>query len=386
MITLIKLTFELFLIPTLFLISIISRFKKKNAVIGLGPDPLINNYYHKKALELYGYSAETFVKSSYHITDKFDIDVSKKFNLNSTIYQALAYIYLIVASFKYKVLYMSFNGGAIGLRSIIIWKIEPLLYKLAKIKTVILPYGSDVQDLTRSPNLIFKDSIANDYPDYKLNRKMVNQKIDLWTKYADHIIGGCEWVDYMYHWDTLMLAHFSIDMEKFKRKVPTLNKDEQNLKVLHAPNHRHIKGSEFLIKAIQELRGEGYNLELIIVEKKSNEEILQLIQGVDIVADQFIIGWYAMFAIEAMASSKPVLGYLRSDLIDLYASKGLVGQGEIPIINASIFNIKEKLMWCIKNRDCLSEIGERSYEYVNKHHSIKSVGSVFNKVNKMLEI
>ena len=46
--------------------------------------------------------------------------------------------------------------GALGLRSGFLWKMEPLFYKIAKNKTVILPYGSDVQDITRSNNLILK--------------------------------------------------------------------------------------------------------------------------------------------------------------------------------------------------------------------------------------
>ena len=31
----------------------------------------------------------------------------------------------------------------------------------------------------------------------------------LWTRRADHIVGGGAWVDYMGHWDTLMLAPFA---------------------------------------------------------------------------------------------------------------------------------------------------------------------------------
>ena len=113
---------------------------------------------------------------------------------------------------------MSFNGGVIGLRSVLLWKMEPFLFKVAKIKTVILPYSSDVQDLTRCNNLIFKDTVSSDYPNQKDNRKMITRKIDLWTTHADYVIGGCEWVDYMYHWDTLMLAHFSIDLKKVNIK------------------------------------------------------------------------------------------------------------------------------------------------------------------------
>ena len=276
---------------------------------------------------------------------------------------------------------MSFIGGALGLISILLLRIETIFYKIAKIKTVILPYGSDVQDMTRSNNLIFKDSISNDYPNQKLNRKIVNHKIDLWTKNADHIIGGCEWVDYMYHWDTLMLAHFSIDINKFKKNEK--EKSSSEFKILHAPNHKNIKGTFFLIRAVENLNKEGFKINLKLVEKKSNNEILDLINKSDLIADQFVIGWYAMFAIEAMASSKPVISYLRQDLIDLYVSKDLIEIDEIPIINTTIFNLEEKIKWCYHNKK-LRDIGAKGYSFVKKHHSIESVGSIFDKINKKL--
>ena len=42
--------------------------------------------------------------------------------------------------------------------------------------------------------------------------------IDRWTTHSDHVISGCDWVDYMHHWDTLMSAHFSIDIESIRDK------------------------------------------------------------------------------------------------------------------------------------------------------------------------
>lgn len=382
---LLKLLIELLFIPILILIAIFSRLFIKKSKIGLGPDPLINNYYHKKALELYNYTSETFAKNSYYITDKFDIDVSKKFSLGNPFSKALAYLYLILISFKYKALYISFNGGTIGLRSLILWKLEPFILKLAKIKTVILPYGSDVQDMTRSSNLIFKDSISKDYPYQKSNRNIVSKKIDLWTKYSDHIIGGCEWVDYMYHWDTLMLAHFSIDLKKFKKSGTTdYERSNSGLTILHAPNHRNIKGTDFLINAVENLKSKGYQIKLILAEKKSNKEILDLIEKSDIIADQFIVGWYAMFAIEAMASSKPVLCFLRQDLLDLYKYKGLFKCEKIPIINSNIFNLEEKISWCYNNKSELIKIGNSGYDYVKKHHSLEFVASIFNEINKKI--
>lgn len=379
-----KYLFEFVFFFILALIAIRHRFRKKKYDVGLGPDPLINNIYHQKALSLYNYSSKTFVKNSFYITNEFDIDVSIKFKKFKFLKNILGYIYLCIKVFNFKVIYINFNGGPIGLKSNFLWKIEPLLYKISRTKTLLLPYGSDVQDLTRSKNLEFKDAYAIDYPNHKFKRNIISKKIDLWTKNSDHIMGGCEWVDYLYHWDSLTLSHFSYDIPQKTKSI--IKKDNKNFKVLHAPNHRNIKGTDFLIKAIEDLKEEGYLIELILIEKKSNQEVIKLINQVDLVADQFIIGWYAMFAIEAMAHSKPVIGYLRDDLISFYCNKDLIEKDEIPILNSNVGNIKQKLRWCLENKDELKNIGDQSYNFVKKHHSLEYIGSLFNKINKDLGI
>jgi len=174
-----------------------------------------------------------------------------------------------------------------------------------------MPYGSDVQDMSRSSNLLHKTVMAAEYPNHRFRRSVITSKIDLWTKYADHVIAGCEWVDYMYHWDTLMLAHFSIDTDLWKpldtdnlqSSVPSRGK----LRILHAPNHRILKGTQYFIDAIDELEREGLEVELILLERVSNDEVKKELASVDLVADQLFVGWYAMFALEAMASGRPVI-------------------------------------------------------------------------------
>ena len=68
----------LFVIPC-FGICIISKFLKKgrSVDVGLGPLPLINNVYHSKALRQAGYSAETFVRKIFFITNDFDFNLIK---------------------------------------------------------------------------------------------------------------------------------------------------------------------------------------------------------------------------------------------------------------------------------------------------------------------
>jgi glycosyltransferase involved in cell wall biosynthesis len=254
-------------------------------------------------------------------------------------------------------------------------KLEPLLLKIAGTKVVVIPYGSDVQVMDRSRNPEFRKAMALDYPEQESLSGKVARNIDIWTKYADCVISGCEWVDYMPSWDRLCISHFSIDMDLW---CPVENpRKSSTIRILHAPNHRNIKGTEFFIKAVEELQAEGADLELVLLERVSNRKIREEMILADIVADQLIIGWYAMFAIEAMSMGKPVLCYLREDLEELYIREGLLEKGEIPIINCSPDSVKEAIRKLIKDKAKMEDIGGKSVRYVEKHHSLEAIGRFF---------
>jgi hypothetical protein len=383
---LIKVVIEFLSIPLIVCIAIGSRFVNKKFSIGLGAEPLINNYYHKQALILAGYTAETFVSHVYYITDKFDVRWDKKW-IKKTGFVSNIILPIIISIWsilRYKCLFIYFNGACCW-GTIFLWRLEPFFYKIAGIRTVVLPYGSDVQDMTRCHNLLFKSAMTLDYKDHKFNRRNISDRIDLWTLHASHIIGGCDWVDYIYHWDTLMIAHFCVDLNLFEianqsDEIPQSFSFERPLKLLHAPNHRAIKGTNFIIDAVDSLKSEGYPVELAIVEKKSNEYVKQYIQESDVVIDQLIIGWYAMFAIEAMAMNKAVICNLRNDLYELYIGAGLLKSGEIPIIEATPFNIKLVVLDLLKFPEKIRVQSAMGKNYVQRHHSIESVGKIFKRV------
>ena len=386
-----RFSLEIIALPIFLTIAFVCRYCKKVIDIGLGPEPFISFIYHKLSLEECGYDAETFVTHVYYITDQFDVRGDKLFlslSRLSSFRTLLVYLYLFVISLaRYKGLYISFNGSILGLASIFLWRLEPLFYKIANVKIVVLPYGGDVQDLSRSPNLLFKDAMSRDYPAHRRRRRKIAAKIDLWTKYADHIIAGCEWVDYMYYWDTLMLSHFSIDVDSWSvenDREKFLRGRETGFRILHAPNHRHIKGTQHFVNAVNQLKQEGLNVELVVIEGVPNERVRREISAADLVADQLVIGWYAMFAIEAMAMGKPVLCYLRDDLEDLYTIKGIISTGEIPIINCTPSTVKAVIKDLVLNKGKLLELGERSREYVVKHHSLEAIGKIFDAINNSI--
>lgn len=370
------------LVLPFFLLALLSRLIPRPVDVGLGPEPLINNIYHKKALERQGYRAETFVHQVYFITEDFDVRADRIFPGPLLVLRNY-YLFLWIL-FRYRCLYLYFNGGPLGFTSFL-GTLEPVLYRVAGIRTVLMPYGGDLQEMSRSPNLLFKDAMSLDYPGHRFRRRRIAQRIDRWTCFADHVIAGCEWVDYLYHWDTLMLAHFSIDTDTV-RPVPTPRATGQPFRILHAPNHRFVKGTVFFQQAVAELRAEGIPVELQIVERVPNETVRAAIASADLIADQLIVGWYAMFALEAMAMGKPVLCFLRPDLVELYRTKGLMAAEDPPVVRCSPRDVKDVIRYWAMHQDELTAMGESSRRFVEKHHSLEAVGRVFARINASLAI
>lgn len=372
----------LFIYPvaTFFLVfaSVLARFKRKKIMIGLGPEPLINNVYHKKALQSFNYTSETYVNHTYFITDEFDISLHK--TIPKPFIRFINFYTFIFAVFRYECLYIYFNGGPLFSTSEYFRRLEPYLYKLSRTKIVVMPYGGDVSDTYTNKNLLFKFGLIQHYPDYCKETKKIQNQVIRWQHHASFVFSGCDWVDYTSYWNQLMLAHFSIDTESWN---PVKKENSSVFRILHAPNHRLIKGTNFVIKTIENLRKQGLEIELILIEKKPNLEVKKEMLLADLVIDQLIIGWYAMFALEGMSLGKPVITYLRKDLIDLYKYAGLL-EDEIPLISTEMSQLESTIKYYYQNRNELETIGVKSREFVKKYHSTQSIGKFFDDANKKI--
>ncbi len=135
------------------------------------------------------------------------------------------------------------------------------------------------------------------------------------------------------------------------------------LRVVHAPNHREFKGTRFLEAAVADLQAEGVPIELVMVEKLSNREALDVYRTADVIFDQCLIGFHGYFALEAMALGKPVMCYIRKP------EQYLLEPQECPIINTHVDTLREDLRRLAYLRDQLVAIGQRGRAYVERYYS-----------------
>ncbi len=359
---------ELLALPWLVFIAYGARFRHRPVQVGLGPEPLLNNVSHAEALRRQGYSAETFVVTTYFITREFDHDFSSLGGLQRSLHC------FRFAVRRYQMLYLYFNGGPL-LETRWLWRWEPFLLSLARVKVVMLHYGGDIQEMSRCRNPRYKHALSQDYPSHRFRRARIAAQIDLWTRWADHIVAGCDAVDYLYHWDTLVPWHLSIDESRWD--LPPVS--EGPLRVLHAPNHRAIKGTATVIEAVERLRSQGRDIELVLLERVSNEEVRRVMATVDVVVDQLVIGWYGLFALEGMAARRAVLGYLNPEWIDLY------GTHDLPMLNCRTV---DEVASCLEGltREAIRALGTRGREYVERRHSLAVIGEMFARINSGLGI
>jgi len=66
------------------------------------------------------------------------------------------------------------------------------------------------------------------------------------------------------------------------------------IRIAHTPTSRQVKGTEFFLKAVEELKKEGLPVEPILVEGKPWKECLQLKRQAEIMYDQMSLGCYGM--------------------------------------------------------------------------------------------
>jgi glycosyltransferase involved in cell wall biosynthesis len=145
------------------------------------------------------------------------------------------------------------------------------------------------------------------------------------------------------------------------------------VRILHAPTWRELKGTDYIIAAVEELREEGENVELVLVENVPHDQVKPLYESADLLVDQLLVGWYGGLAVELMALGKPVVAYIRQEDLEFIPEKM---RDELPIISADSTTLKCVLRQLIQDRSQLKPIGEKSRVFVEQWHHPRVVAKM----------
>ncbi|ROT44061.1 glycosyltransferase [Pusillimonas sp. NJUB218] len=138
------------------------------------------------------------------------------------------------------------------------------------------------------------------------------------------------------------------------------------LRIGHAPSHRGVKGTDIILKVLDELAAEGHEFELVLVEGLSNSEARRRYEDVDVMIDQLHAGWYGGLAVELMAMGKPVMVYIREEDLQFLPVEMQV---DIPVIRVTEESLKSDVQRVLAMKpEEIIEIGRRSRRYVEKWH------------------
>jgi len=181
---------------------------------------------------------------------------------------------------------------------------------------------------------------------------------------------------YLPRWDVLWPTQIAIDSDYWQDEPPAGGADGRagEVVVVHAPNHRRIKGSDRLIEVVERLAAEGLRVRLELLEQRPNEEVRAAIMRADIVADQFIAG-YALFAIEGMAAARPVLSAISWMDADVRAD---LDARKLPIVDTGLDTLEARLRELVADPERRRALGEAGRRFVVENHSYAAVGAVWD--------
>jgi hypothetical protein len=166
------------------------------------------------------------------------------------------------------------------------------------------------------------------------------------------------------------LPYGHIDPRNWSYTAPPPVPDEGPL-VLHAPTHREVKGTRFVLDAVTRLKSEGVKFRFQLVEGLPRTEARRLFEQAHLLIDQLWLGWYGGLAVELMALGRPVICNIRADGLK-FLPPGMAD--DLPIIPAEPVSLVEVLRdWLTARRGELARRGEDSRRFVEKWHDPRDV-------------
>lgn len=297
---------------------------------------------------------------------------------NSIIVRFVTYFSFLKALFTCEVFYYNTGGNMLP------FAMDYKLIKLFKKKLVIIYLGSEIRHWyayqKELEELGYAELFATCIETYRQQKYGTyfekKHRVDIAEKYADLILsqpGFAQLQTRPYLRSTVGLNLKDYKYNLMAREIPI---------IVHAPSSRGIKGTEFILDAINKLRDEGINFEFKLIENLPNHKLIELLQDVDIVVDELNSDTIGVLSTEGMATGNVVLTSYLADFVKVPLP--------CPILNTTRNSIYENLKRAIIDIEFRKRTSEQNRKYVEEHNDVSKIAKreidiLFNSSTEKLD-
>lgn len=250
--------------------------------------------------------------------------------------------------FHYNVFHFYFG------KSFLPYNLDLYLYRLFGKKVVMEYLGTDC-DLWLGLNGV-------DWRERPVDRVKLVKRVYKQAKLVDKqlVCAPC----YYQFVDNSVILPLALDLSSYQYQ-PFIKHDR--LVFMHCPTNSKAKKSDYIEAALDRLKKKGYDFEYKCITNVTHEQLKEEYCSSDVVIDQ-LNHWYGTVSVEAMALGKPVVCGYQPHLCH-YDSR----YENMPIINASIYDIYAVLKDILDGKYNLEDISQKSREFAVKTHDLKAV-------------
>lgn len=184
------------------------------------------------------------------------------------------------------------------------------------------------------------------------------------SKYVRFAATDCEMAEYIApYFERVFTFRQLVALDEIRVTEP---RDDRPPVILHVPTDTEVKGTSYILKAVERLRADGHVFEFRTTRQLTQTELYRAIEDADIYVDELRCGSHGVTAVEAMSAGKATVTFIRPDLIDQYPA-------DLPIVNANPDTIYEVLKKLISDPGFRKQKSLEGRCYVEKYHAAEVV-------------
>ena len=272
---------------------------------------------------------------------------------------------------------------------------ELWLAKLFKIKLIFLPTGCHDDESKENFSKLDNGNVCNNCGVWeRCSDQLNNLNFSRIRRYFDMNIGVGAINSSQFPMTHMKYKSIDLDLWSPDIVIPKehLLPSTKKLRILHSAyleksgrnwKGRNIKGSPFVLEAIELLQNEGHSIEYFFIQDKPSNQMRFYQAQADIVVEQLIVGWWGSTFVETSALGKPVICYLRPSWKEFFF-KTFPEYKTLPVIEADTKTVYDSLKKLVVDHDFRRMQGIESRKFAEQHFSVQKNTQSFIKYMESL--